>query len=334
MKLNKGWYRAFGTPWDHPFYFLERADYMIDLHQDLLSILYYSYIKDDYSFAAEWLKNFREDNVSGLLANLYFMNPEEMRHEIGDRDVSVLDMFRISTDLFKKFLPNEKVVFSIEGCDYIDGVEELEKLFQLGLRNILLVWNNPNRYGSGNRGDYGLTEEGKSFIRKAIELGFSIDLSHMNKNTFYDTIELIKEEKALGRKVKVIASHSNCFSLCSHMRNLDDEQLKALRSVDGLLGLVSYSKFVSESLENLKEDYLRHIEHAVSIMGIDRIGVSSDDMTFGTVLFGDEYGKMVFDYQSISNDLRELLLTKYSDEEVDKIMFKNVYEKLFREELI
>ena len=29
--------------------------------------------------------------------------------------------------------------------------------------------NNPNKYGSGNRGDYGLTEEGKLFLKKAID---------------------------------------------------------------------------------------------------------------------------------------------------------------------
>ena len=117
---------------------------------------------------------------------------------------------------------------------------------------------------------------------------------------------------------------------------MDEKQLRALKSVGGLLGLVSYSVFVRDDDSPLDLDtlYLEHIEKAVSIMGIDRIGVSSDDMTFGTVMFGDEYGKMVFDYQSISNDLRELLLTKYSDEEVDKIMFKNVFERLFKEELI
>ena len=148
---------------------------MIDLHQDLLSILYYGYLRNDYTYVEKWIKNFREDNVSGLLANLYFMNPEEMKREIGDTEINVLEMFRISTELFHKYLPNEKVIFSIEGCDYIKDIEELEKLYQLGLRNILLVWNNPNKYGSGNRGEYGLTEEGRKFLEKAIDLGISID---------------------------------------------------------------------------------------------------------------------------------------------------------------
>lgn len=300
---------------------------MIDLHHDLLSIMYYCYLRDDYSYLEEWIKNFRENNVSGLLANLYFMNKEEMAFEIGDdREIDVVKMFKLSTSLFKKYLPNEKVVFSIEGCDYIKDCDELEKLYNLGLRNILLVWNNPNKYGSGNRGDYGLTELGKEFIIKAIDLGISIDLSHMNKKTFYDTIEVIKNQKSLGKKVKVIASHSNCFSICNHPRNLDDEQIKALGSVGGLLGLVSYSEFVGDG--NLKELYLEHITKAVDMLGIDNVGVSSDDMNFAKALFDEDF-VMTFDYSSISKDLRELLSSKYNSEEIDKIMYKNIYERLF-----
>ena len=298
---------------------------MIDLHHDLLSIMYYSYIRDDYSFLDKWLSNFRDDNVSGLLANLYFMNPEEMKVEIGDKDINVIEMFKISIEMFKKYLPNTDVIFSIEGCDYIKDINELEELYKLGLRNILLVWNNPNKYGSGNRGDYGLTELGKDFIIKAIDLGISIDLSHMNKKTFYDTVLLIKEQKSLGKEVRVIASHSGCYEISNHMRNLDDEQLNALKSIDGSIGIIAYGGFIKDEKHqniDLKELYLEHINHAVEIMGIDRVCVSSDDMVFCKEMFNEDFGEMVFDYNSINSSMRELLSSRYSSEEIDKIMYK------------
>ncbi len=306
---------------------------MIDLHHDLLSIMYYSYLKNDYSYLKEWVKCFREDNVSGLLANLYFMNKKEMALEIGDdREINVVDMFKKSTEMFKEYLPNINVVFSIEGCDYIKDINELEELYNLGLRNILLVWNNPNRYGSGNKDSYGLTNAGREFLIKAIDLGISIDLSHMNKNTFYDTIDLIREQKVLGKDVKVIASHSNCFEICHHKRNLDDDQIKALGSVGGLLGLVSYSGFVRDDndSEDLRDVYLKHINKAVDMLGIDNVCVSSDDMTFAKPLFDEEY-LMTFDYNNINNELRKLLSRKYNEEEIDKIMYKNIYNKMFKE---
>ena len=305
---------------------------MIDLHHDLLSIMYYSYINDDYSFLDKWLSNFRDDNVSGLLANLYFMNPLEMKQELGDREINVLEMFKKSTELFKKYLPNTRVIFSIEGCDYIKDINELEELYNLGLRNILLVWNNPNKYGSGNRDEYGLTDLGKEFIIKAIDLGISIDLSHMNKNTFYDTVELIKEQMSLGKNVKAIASHSGCYEISNHERNLDDEQLKALKSINGSIGIIAFGGFIQDDNHkdiDLEELYLEHIKHAVDILGIDRVCVSSDDMVFAKEMFNEDFGDMVFNYNSINTDMRKLLSKCYSNDDIDKIMYKNIYDKLF-----
>ena len=302
---------------------------MIDMHQDLLSIMYYCELHNRYDYLEEWIKNFNFSNVSGVIANLYYMSKEEMRKELGDKEIDVFSMFMKSTLLFNKYLPNCNCVFSIEGCDYIEDVGELEDLYNLGLRNILLVWNEPNKYGSGNRGDYGLTDLGKEFLIKAFDLGISIDLSHMNKKTFYDTIELIKSEKEKGKIVKVIASHSNCFDVYNHERNLDDSQLKALKSVDGILGLVGYSVFVGDEG---KEKYLEHVMHAVDIMGIDNVGVSSDDMTFALDLFNEDFGPMTFKYDRIKDELTKLLSLKFQQEDVEKILYKNVYNKLFKEE--
>ncbi len=306
---------------------------MIDLHHDLLSILYYSYIRNDYSYVLNWIKNFHGDNVSGLLANLYFMNLDEMEKEVGCRDFDVIEMFKISISLFHKYLPNTNVLFSIEGCDYIESIEQLEELYNLGLRNILLVWNNPNKYASGNRGRYGLTEEGKDFLKKAIDLGISIDLSHMNRQSFFDTIDFIKEEKRNGKNPLVIASHSNCFSICQHIRNLDDDQLRALKSVDGLLGIVGYGMFTrnEEDSTDLKELFLEHVSHAVSIMGIDSVGISTDDMTFSKELFTEDCGEMVFDYSKVNSSLKKLLSKKFNSDEIEKIMYLNSYNKLFKE---
>lgn len=307
---------------------------MIDMHHDLLSIIYYSYLRDDDKYLMEWIKNFNGNNVSGLIANLYFMNNDEMRQEIGNKEINVLEMFKTSTKLFKKYLPDTKVVYSIEGCDYIKDTTELEELYKLGLRNILLVWNNPNKYGSGNREDYGLTDEGRKFLLKAIDLGICIDMSHMNKKTFSDTIELIKREQAFGREVKVIASHSNSYELCKHERNLSDEQLRQLKEVGGILGVVGYGNFVSNDGSNFKEMYLEHIKRAVSIMGIDNVGVSTDDMIFASRIFGEEEEKMVFNYNTVKNELIELLKNDFSDLEIEKILYRNIYNKLFEEEKI
>lgn len=307
---------------------------MIDLHYDLLTILYQCYLRMDFSYIEKIKSNFRDDNVSGLLANLYFMSEEEMKDELGDNydEIDVVEMFKISTNLFKEHFPNTEAIFSIEGCDYIKDTDELEELYNLGLRNILLVWNNPNKYGSGNKGDYGLTDLGREFIKKAIELGISIDFSHMNKKTFSDTYELIKEEIKNGKSVKVIASHSNSYSVSPHIRNLTDEQLKCLKELDAVVGVVSYSGFVlsiSSSTEELKSKYLEHINHIVSIMGKYNVGVASDDMDFCISLFNDDLGPNVFNYSTIKKEMTELLKDNYLENEIENLLYNNIHNKVF-----
>ena len=305
---------------------------MIDLHYDLLSILYYCYLKKDFSYIEEVKKRISSSGVLGIVCNLYFMSKYEMKEEMGDKyqDISVVEMFRISTKLFHEYFPDVKAIFSIEGCDFVER-EDLDELYSLGLRNILLVWNNKNKYGSGNRSDKGLTEEGKQFLRKAIDLGISIDLSHMNHNTFYDTVSLLKEEKNKGKDVCVIVSHSNCYSLCKHLRNLDDEQILSLKEFNPVIGLVSYGPFVSSSTDigQLRKEYVEHIKHVISLLGEDAVGVSTDDMKFDYELLGNSDDIQLFPYKSIGNELEKLLKEK-GISNVKKIMFENSYNKLFR----
>ena len=305
---------------------------MIDLHYDLLSILYYCYLKNDFSYIEEVKKRISSSGVLGIVCNLYFMSKDEMKEEMGDKyqDISVVEMFRISTKLFHEYFPDVKAIFSIEGCDFVER-EDLDELYSLGLRNILLVWNNKNKYGSGNRSDKGLTEEGKQFLRKAVDLGISIDLSHMNHNTFYDTVSLLKEEKNKGKDVCVIVSHSNCYFLCDHPRNLDDEQILSLKEFNPVIGLVSYGPFVSSSTDigQLRKEYVEHIKHVISLLGEDAVGVSTDDMKFDYELLGNSDDIQLFPYKSIGNELEKLLKEK-GISSVKKIMFENSYNKLFR----
>ena len=317
------------------FFFLFLGDdIMIDLHYDLLSILYYCYKKNDFSYIKTIQKYYEENVVHGVVANLYFMSEDEMKEESGDwfEPVNVVERFRIATNLFLKFFPELEVIYSIEGCDYIEGPEELEELYKLGLRNILLVWNNKNRYGSGNQSDSGLTDEGRVLLRKAIDLGISIDLSHMNRNTFSDTVKLLKEEKAKGKQFSVIVSHSNCYDLYPHDRNLTDQQLLSIKEFSPVVGLVSYGPFVSSSEDRgkLAKRYVEHIVHMVELLGIDSVGVATDDMSFGPVLFGDSEDIQIFDYGQVGKQLTALLKDTFTEDEINQILYKNSYEKLFR----
>ena len=111
---------------------------MLDTHYDLLTKLYICYKRNDFSYIENWMKNYNQDNVNGIIANLCFMSKDEMKNEY-DKDYfkdgdSVIDIFRVSISLLKKYMPNNiKVYTSIEGCDYLNNENDLVVLKELGL---------------------------------------------------------------------------------------------------------------------------------------------------------------------------------------------------------
>ena len=307
---------------------------MIDMHYDLLSVLYYCYLRNDFRYVKELQGYFNDKNVHGLVANLYFMSEEEMQREMKGRKIDVVEMFKISTELFRKYFPDLDVVFSIEGCDFIKNIDELRKLYELGLRSILLVWNNKNKYGGGTYATGGLTEEGKKFIWEAINLGITIDLSHMNRETFEDTVSILKEAKNKSLNPKVIVSHSDVYELFNHPRNITGEQIKMLKEFKPVMGLVSYAMFLTdkdEEIEVLKDKYLNHIKHVIDILGINCVGISSDDMEYDSILLGNPVENIIFPYKDLKKEIYNLLIKEFSIEEVNKIMELNIKNKLFEE---
>ena len=307
---------------------------MIDMHYDLLSVLYYCYLRNDFRYVKELQGYFNDRNVHGIVANLYFMSEEEMQREMKGLKIDVVEMFKISTELFRKYFPDLDVVFSIEGCDFIKNIDELRKLYELGLRSILLVWNNKNKYGGGTYATGGLTEEGKKFIWEAINLGITIDLSHMNRETFEDTVSILKEAKNKSLNPKVIVSHSDVYELFNHPRNITDEQIKMLKEFKPVMGLVSYSMFLTdkdEEIEVLKDKYLNHIKHVIDILGINCVGISSDDMEYDSILLGNPVENIIFPYKDLKKEIYNLLIKEFSIEEVNKIMELNIKNKLFEE---
>lgn len=307
---------------------------MFDMHYDLLSRIYYDYIK--YGNITDDTKNdikniFNTNNIIGSCINLYFMNEQEMLEEIGlnsNQLEDVLGIFKKSVELINSLKDegiidkNIKFIYSIEGCDYIKDENTLDELYKLGLRSILLVWNNKNKYGSGNESEIGLTKLGKSFIKHAIDLGIIIDVSHANCNTFCDILNVVKEKKKKGKAPILIASHSNSRQLHNVPRNLTYQQLIDLKNLDGYIGIVAYNPFIGDS--NFKENYLKHINYMIEEIGfsIDRVLLSTDNMSF------IDNTDCTFNVYNIANELYTLLSSKYSTSDINKMLYENAYEIL------
>src|SRR5690606_35414952 len=148
-------------------------------------------------------------------------------------------------------------IIGIEGGNMIEeSIENLDSLYKRGARYLTLTWNYNLSWASaaaievkskGNRGK-GLSKKGKQIIHRMNELGMMIDLSHGGEQTFYDVLRITTKP--------ILVSHSNAASLTPHYRNLDDNQLAALKQNGGVVGVNFYSEFLdSKYPARVKELY-------------------------------------------------------------------------------
>lgn len=215
-------------------------------------------------------------------------------------------------------------------------LEFLRNLYLLGVRMITLTWNFENGVGYPNiikfkedgkpdttvpNTENGLTPYGIEMIKEMEKLGIIIDVSHLSDKGFYDVYEHTTKP--------FVASHSNCRAICNHSRNMTDDMIKKLASRGGVMGLNYCSPFVnfSDDKDNFTyvKDLIKHIKHVKELVGIDYIGLGSDFDGIGDSIEMNSADKMY-----MLKD--EMLKSGFTQEEVEKVFYKNVL-RVFKEVL-
>jgi membrane dipeptidase len=80
-------------------------------------------------------------------------------------------------------------------------------------------------------------------------------------------------------KTPILATHSCARALCDHPRNLDDEQLFALRDTGGLIQVTIVANFLRRQAragDLTVADIADHVDYAVRKIGIDHVGIGTD----------------------------------------------------------
>lgn len=313
---------------------------MFDLHYDLLTYIYMN--KNNLSKVKKHCEKIFKENIVGGIFNLFYMSPEEMKEElkIQKEEINIIENLKTVDKLIKEnnLIPKYiKCIYGIEGLDYLEKIEDIDKIYDLGVRSVNIVWNNDNKFGGGVKGnkERGLTDLGQKLVEKLVDKKIAIDLSHANSKTFYDILNLCKILKNKGKMPIVFASHSNPQKLCNVPRNLSDEQIIKLKEYDGVIGIVGVKpfcvkedKFNNDKIKYYKA-YVEHIKYLKDLLGgVDNIAVSTDDMSY----YGTRYYKNfnVFKQEKIKNELEELLIVNgFSKKEIEKIFYLNVENKFY-----
>ncbi len=160
-------------------------------------------------------------------------------------------------------------LLSIEGAEAI-GCDpgRLEDVAARGVRMIAPVWNAENALCGSCLTGSGLTAQGREFVRRAQKTGILIDVSHMSERGFWDVCEIAE--------APIVASHSNAKAVCGHVRNLTDEQFRALRDLGGTAGLNLCAAFLRADGVATLEDVRRHLEHFLERDGDGHLALGGD----------------------------------------------------------
>lgn len=302
--------------------------YMPDFIQGGVNVVVSSIYIDDM-FLPEMALRKALNQVSALHAEL---------DESGDK-IMLCKSFKDVEEAIKQ----EKIgiMLSFEGAEPLYNDLSLLRIFyELGVRFVGLTWSRRNfaadgckfeAVREGTRG--GLTSFGVRLVEAAEDLGMIIDVSHLNEEGFSDVMKITKKP--------VIASHSNTRAFANIERNLRDEQIKAIASKDGIIGMNVANLLVAEEDKNGNIEYLlNHLDHIVKLVGPRHVGLGLD---FCDRIRQDPLGENLnkasrkfFDvmkgYGQLDQFIDGLLKRGYGEDEVELILGKNflrIYKQVF-----
>ena len=243
------------------------------------------------------------------------------------------------------------------GAPISGDLANLDYFYERGIRYITLAHSKANHISDSSydkkRKWNGLSDFGKTVVKRMNELGILVDISHVSDDAFWQTLEV--------SAVPPIASHSSARHFTPGFeRNMSDDMIIALGKKGGVIMINYGSAFLTEAANKytdgrnvafeayLKEkgiedtdpvdtayrleyakthpypfsdisDVLDHIDHVVKIAGIDTVGIGSD---FDGV--GDTLPTGLKDVTSYTPLVEGLLKRGYSDADVVKIMSGNI----------
>ncbi len=156
-----------------------------------------------------------------------------------------IELARTAADVRRIAASGKKVaLIGVEnGYQLGDDLANVRKFAELGARYLSLAHNGHSQLSDSNTGERdgvwlhnGLSPLGRQVVAELNKWGIMVDISHPSKQSMMQTLEITQ--------APIIASHSAVRALCDHSRNLDDEQLLALKKNGGVVQVVAFNSYV------------------------------------------------------------------------------------------
>jgi len=211
-------------------------------------------------------------------------------------------------------------VLGIEGGHALEGrVERVTQLHARGVRFMGLTHLHNNALGGSSfplMGNKPLTAHGREVLEELIRLKMPVDIAHASRRTIQD---ILANPRALP-----FSSHTGCAEEGGTWRNLDDDTLRAIANRGGVIGII----FATMYLDGDEiDDIVRHMDHAINVMGEDGVGLGSDFDGFIPLPRGMK------DARDLTKIPGALERRGYSTLRIEKLMGGN-FRRFFRDALV
>ena len=222
-------------------------------------------------------------------------------------------------------------LLGVEGGNQINNsLAVLREYARLGVRYMTLTWNSSTEWADAAVDDAthdGMNDRGRAVIAEMNRIGMMIDLSHVSAATMQDALD--------ATELPLIFSHSSCFALNPHPRNVPDQILTQLKANNGVQMITFVPAFISADYRRWEDEgsagdkplvtvahVADHVEHARRVAGVDHIGLGGDfdgcpDMPVGLA-----------DVSEYPNLFAELSRRGWSDADLAKLGYQNVLRVL------
>ena len=210
--------------------------------------------------------------VDGVLVPVLLLDDAVLRTALAQAqelsrlaETSSLTLVLRRDDLFADGL---KGLLALEGMQALGGREAaLDELHAAGYRMMGLAhfFDNEIAGSAHGREKYGLTDLGRRLVPRMETLGITIDLAHASPAALTETLALASKP--------VVVSHGGVEGTYPGVRNLTDDQLRAIARNGGVVGIGYWKGAVCDaSLAGIT----RAIRYAIGIAGIAHVGLGSD----------------------------------------------------------
>ena len=243
------------------------------------------------------------------------------------------------------------------GAPILDDLSNIKYFYDRGIRYITLTHGKDNQICDSSydttRTWGGLSPFGREVVKEMNRVGIMIDISHVTDEVINQVLDMTD--------LPVIASHSSCRHFTPGWeRNMGDAEIRRLKNNGGVIQINYGSSFITQASQDKRAanaekikiyaekkglsaedealqlyakkvneenpiyadvtEVIDHFDRVVELAGIDHVGIGSDYDGVGDSL---PYG--LKDASSYPNLIYHLLKRGYSEEDIEKICYKNIW---------